>query len=89
MDSSSGIGLSAKMEHRTGKFGTDSAGGKPEHEIVNPGHAFLLTPTSDTVVTPLPQPLFPAATRPQPTPQTVGYSLREKPLQILRLTSVK
>ena len=81
MDSSSGIGLSAEMEHRSGEFGTDSsAGGKPEHEIVNPGHAFLLTPTSDTVVTALPQPMFPAASRPQPTPQTVGYSLREKPL---------
>ena len=46
--------------------------GKPEHEIVNPRHAFLLTPTSDTVVIALPQPMFPAA--------SVGYSLREKPL---------
>ena len=81
MDSSSGIGLSAETEHGIGEFETDSsAGGKPEHEIVDPGHAFLLTPTSDTVVTALPQPMFPAATRLQPTPQTVGYSLREKPL---------
>ena len=81
MDSTSGIGLSAETEHGIGEFGTDSSGGgKPEHELVTPGHAYLLTPTSDTVVTALPQPMFPAATRPQPTPQAVGYSLREKPL---------
>lgn len=60
-------------------------GGKPEHGknelmLVNPNPSFLSNPTSDTVVTALPQPMFPAATRPQPTQQTVGYSRREKPL---------
>lgn len=66
------------------EFGTDSSvGGEPEHGtnefmFVNPNPGFLLTPTWDTVVAALPQPMFPAATRPQPTQQTVGYSLREK-----------
>lgn len=62
-----------------------SVGGDPEHGtsesvLVNSNPGFLLNPTLDNVVTALPQPMFPATTRPRFSQQTVGYSLREKPL---------
>ena len=84
MDSSSG--LSAETERGRVEFGTDSSvGGKPEQGTnefmpVNPNPSFLSSPTLNTVVTALPQPMFPVAQRPQPTQQTIEYSLRMKPL---------
>lgn len=86
MDRSSGIGLSAATGPGWEKSGMDSSvGGDPEHGtsesvLVNSNPGFLLNPTLDNVVTALPQPMFPATTRPQFSQQTVGYSLREKPL---------